>query len=303
MGKFVTLTKRNLRLYLRDKSGVFCSLITMLIIIGLMLFFLGDMNINSLTEEFAKYPGRDAVRDKENATLLILAWTCAGIIPINAVTVTNAVYSVMIKDKITGKLNAIYTAPIKRSTISISYVVTAWLASVIICVATLGITELYCVNQGLSAFTAVDHLKLLGMICINSFTYSAVMYALAMIVATDGAWSVLGTVIGTVVGFLGGIYIPIGAFSSAIAGAMKCTPVIYSTVMFRTIMTEDMLNKTFEGIPEGVLTEYREIMGIDLKVGEHMMSIPEMCVILAVVGIVFLGIGIVILTKQKKTDR
>lgn len=50
MLKFFQLTKRNASLYFRDKMAVFSSMLSMIIIIGLMLIFLGDMYIDGLNE-------------------------------------------------------------------------------------------------------------------------------------------------------------------------------------------------------------------------------------------------------------
>lgn len=112
MAQFMAIMGRNLKMYFRDKGAVFFSLLSMFIVIGLMVFFLGDMNIEGITGFLADYPGRDATKDAKNAELLILTWTFAGIISINAVTITLGVYSVMIKDRVNGKLNSIYTAPV-----------------------------------------------------------------------------------------------------------------------------------------------------------------------------------------------
>ncbi|MDE5860418.1 MAG: hypothetical protein K2H23_08585, partial [Oscillospiraceae bacterium] len=84
MVKFFQLTKRNMLLYFRDKGAVFMSLLSMLIILALMLFFLGDMSIENITEMLSALPGRDTSNDESNAELLVLAWTVAGIIPINS---------------------------------------------------------------------------------------------------------------------------------------------------------------------------------------------------------------------------
>lgn len=303
MEQFMAITGRNLKIYLRDKGAVFFSLLSMLIVIVLMVFFLGDMNVENITDMLSGIPGRDAVEDKENAERLILAWTCAGILSINAVTVTLASYSVMIKDRVSGKLNSIYTAPVSRGVIAFGYIASAWIASVFVCSVTLGLTEVYCVMQGLEAFSAMVHLKLLGMIMVNSFTYAALMYLIALLAKTEGAWSGIGTVIGTLVGFLGGIYIPIGALSEGIGNLMKCTPVIYGTAMFRKIMTEDILAKTFTDIPTEYITEYKEVMGIELMVADNTMTIPEEIGILSMFGIVFFVIGICVLKYSKKTDR
>lgn len=303
MEQFMAITGRNLKIYLRDKGAVFFSLLSMLIVIVLMVFFLGDMNVENITDMLSGIPGRDAVEDKENAERLILAWTCAGILSINAVTVTLASYSVMIKDRVSGKLNSIYTAPVSRGVIAFGYIASAWIASVFVCSVTLGLTEVYCVMQGVEAFSAMVHLKLLGMIMVNSFTYAALMYLIALLAKTEGAWSGIGTVIGTLVGFLGGIYIPIGALSEGIGNLMKCTPVIYGTAMFRKIMTEDILAKTFTDIPTEYITEYKDVMGIELMVADNTMTIPEEIGILSMFGIVFFVIGICVLKYSKKTDR
>lgn len=303
MLKFIELTKRNLRIYFRDWGSIFFSLLTMLIVIFLMVFFLGDMNIENVTDILSYYPGRDAVMDEKNAELLVFSWTCAGILSINAVTVTLAAYSGMIKDRVSGRLNAIYTSTASQFTIVSSYVAAAWVASVMVCILTLVIVELIGVSKGMEWFSISEHLKLIGMIMANSFTYAAFMYLLSHIAKSEGAWSGVGTVIGTLVGFFGGIYIPIGGLSDAVGNAMKCTPVIYGSSMFRKVMTEDILKDTFAGIPIEIIEEYRVIMGIDLTVGSYNVPIMAEWWILLGCGIIFLVLGATVLWKSKKTDR
>ena len=303
MEQFTVLTKRNLDVYLRDKGAVFFSFLSALIVIGLMVFFLGDMNIEATAELLEQFAPGKAAEHKENAEFLLFAWTSAGILSINAVTVSLAVYSGMIKDRVSGKLNAIYTAPISRFTIALSYIASAWAAAVVMCLLTLAITEGYGIAEGMQPYGAKEHLLLVGMILLNAFVYAALMYPLAIIAKTEGAWSGFGTVIGTLVGFLGGIYIPIGSLSSSVGGVMKCTPVIYGTAMFRKVMTGAILETAFEGVPEQVVSEYEEIMGIRLVVSEHMLTLKEEWMILAVCGIIFLTIGICMLKYEKKTDR
>lgn len=302
-GQLMAMTGRNFKIYIRDKGAVFFSLLSMFIVIGLMVFFLGDVTAESVTELLGQFPGRDAAADEKNAKLLILAWTCAGVISINAVTVTLSVFSAMVKDKTSGRIHAIYTAPISRISMALGYVLAAWVASVFVCTLTLVIMEIYCVFSGMEAFSLVVHLKLLGMIMANSFAYASFMYVMAVFVKSEGAWSGMGTVIGTLVGFLGGIYLPIGQLSEGIGNVMKCTPILYGAAMFRDIMTLDILNKTFDGVPKEFIQEYREAMGIDLVVGKKQVFVHEELVLLLIFGAVFLMIGMFILKKEKKQDR
>lgn len=303
MEQFLVLTARNIKMYLRDKGAVFFSLLSALIVICLMVFFLGDMNIDGIVELLDAFSYGEQAENQKNAELLVLAWTNAGILSINAVSISLAVYSGMIKDRVNGRLNAIYTAPISRFTIALSYIAAAWTASVLVCVLTLAITEVYGIVSGMVPYTFLEHVELLGMILVNSFVYAALMYPLALLAKSEGAWSGFFTVIGTLVGFLGGIYIPIGSLADRISGVMKCTPIIYGTSMFREVMTKSILESTFEGVPAEVAEEYREIMGIRLKVADYALTVREEWLILLVCGIVFLMIGMCMLKYEKKTDR
>lgn len=303
MEQFWAITMRNMKIYLRDRGAVFFSLLSTFIVIGLMVFFLGDMNIEGILNVLEEFPGRDKVQDEKNAKLLVLSWTSAGILSINAVTVTLAVFSGMIKDRVSGKLNSIYTSPVSRVTIAAGYIAAAWISSVIVCMMTLAITEIYAVAQGMEAYDIITHLQLLGLIMINSFVFATLMYPVALIAKTEGAWSGLGTVVGTLVGFLGGIYIPIGALSDTIGGLMKCTPIIYSTAMFRKIMNEEIIEKTFARTYEELIAEYKLEMGVDLQLFEHQLTVTQEWLLLLGCGILFLIIGACMLKYGKKTDR
>ncbi len=46
------LTGRNLRLFFRDRAGVFFSLLSALILIALYALFLGNLQVDNLTERF-----------------------------------------------------------------------------------------------------------------------------------------------------------------------------------------------------------------------------------------------------------
>lgn len=303
MEQFFTLAGRNIKTYFRDRGAVFFSLLSALIVICLMCFFLGDMNIDSILSILENFPGKEYAENKANAELLVLSWTLAGILSINAVTVSLAMYSGMIKDRVNGKLNAIYTAPVSRLKITLGYIVAAWAGAVLMCLLTLAITETYGVIQGMEPYTLMEHVELTALIMVNSFVYAALMYPLAMLAKTEGAWSGFGTVIGTLVGFLGGIYIPIGSLSNGIAGVMKCTPIIYGTSMFRTVMTKSILEDTFHGVPREIVEEYSNVMGIQLTVSDYTLKLRDEWMILLVCGIIFLVIGIGMLKYGKKTDR
>ena len=109
------LTKRNMLLFLRDKSAVFFSVLSMLIVLALMVIFLGSMNCDAVVEALAETGGvRDTAADKKNAEYLIKMWTLAGILLTNAVTVTLTVMGSMVQDETRNRLMSFYAAPVRR---------------------------------------------------------------------------------------------------------------------------------------------------------------------------------------------
>ncbi len=301
--KFYELLKRNIKIYFRDKAAVFFSLLSMIVTIILMLFFLSDLQINSIVDIMSQFPNRDAEADRLNATILVLQWIAGGIVGINAVTVNIGFYSAMIRDRVDGRLNSIYTAPVSRFAISTAYIISAWICSVVICTLTLIISEIYCIIQGGSAYSVTAHLELLGIIAVNSFTYSSLMYLLAVLVKSQGAWGGLGTIIGTVVGFLGGIYLPICDFPDTVATFIKFLPVIYGTKLFRTVMIKEPLNIIFENAPTELVTEFKLDMGVDIEFFSVEVGNFASLMILLVAGVILLISGALATKRARKSDK
>ncbi len=299
MTQYAELVKRNMRLYLRDKGAVFFSLLSMLIIIAVSMLFLGDINAETLADMLSSIPNRDRSADKANAKLFFLLWTVGGIISINAITVTVAVYSNMIKDKTDGILGAISTCPVKRGAICASYITSAFLCSVIICILTLAISEIYCIIQGAEPLSLKAHIELLFYIILNSFSYSAITYFIASVVKTQGAWSGIGTVIGTLVGFLGGIYIPLGSLAEGLASFLKCLPVIYGVTMFRKTMLSDISSELFDGVGDEIRAECLNTLGVEFEVFSTPVTIGHCILALFLWGAAFLILSIIISNKKR----
>ena len=303
MKQFMAICSRNIKIYLRDKGSLFFSFLSMIIVIGLMLFFLEDTIVDSVVSRFEGIPGRGGQDDIDAARNLIYLWTTAGILAINGATVTLAFYSNMIKDRTGNRLNSIMVMPINRATIVSGYIVSAWIASVVMNVITLAAIEVIAVIKGMELFSFATMIKVILVIMANSFVYSAVMYFFASIIKTEGSWSGFGIVVGTLVGFFGGIYFPIGNISSTVQTIVKCSPVIYGTSLFRKIMMDSYETSFFEGLPEAIRPAFDEKMGVNLKIFENALSISQELFILLGVGVLFALLSMVYLRFSKKTDR
>lgn len=303
MKTIFNLVKRNTLVYFRDKTAVLFSLLSMLIVIGLMVVFLGTMNVNSIVQVLEEYGGvRDAAVDKTNAELLVLMWTIAGIIVVNAVTVTLTVIGIMVQDEQQGRLSSFYVAPIDRIKILLGYMISAIFIGIIICVLTFAIGELYIVSMGGKLLGFIATAKIVGMIIINVFVSASAMILLASLIHSESAWSGLGTIIGTLVGFVGGIYLPMGALPETVQNILKCFPVLHGTAMMRNVITEAIIDQTFDGA-EQVVAQYKEEMGITVTLNGGIVSSTFQMIFIISCGIVALLVATLLLKKRAIRDR
>ncbi len=303
MRSFLAINKRNLGLYFRDHSAVFFSLLSMMIIILLMVFFLGDVNNSELMDAIKFVPGRGTDTDARMVDQFSFLWVCAGILTINAATVTHAFYSNMIKDRTGNRLNSLLVMPVKRPVFVLGYISGAWLAGVFMSVITFAATEAIGVYKGMEILSFGTHVRLMLLIMLNTFVYSAIMFFMACVVKSQSAWSGIGIILGTLAGFLGGIYFPVGSMSDTMQKVVKCFPFIYGTSLFRKVMLMTLENNLFDGIPEIVREEVDKAMGMDLFVSGSQLSDAGKVGILIGVGVVFIIISTICLSISKKKDR
>lgn len=303
MRQFGAICSRNFKIYIRDAGSIFFSFLSMLIVIGLMLIFLGDVTIDGVMSAVNQMPGRNSENDLSVAKDIIFLWTTAGILAINGATVTLAFYSNMIKDRTGNRLNSIMVMPIKRGTIVAGYIVSAWVVSALMGLFALGIIEVIGAIKGIALFSFSTHIKIILITLLNSLVYSSVMYFFASIVKTEGAWSGFGIVVGTLVGFLGGIYFPIGSLSDSVATVVKCFPVIYGTSLYRKVMMDSLETSFFEGCPDLVREIFDETMGVNLSFCEKTLSLGEQVVILLSIGGLFALLSVLYIRFSKKSDR
>ncbi len=303
MRSFLAINKRNIGLYFRDYSAVFFSLLSMMIIIILMVFFLGDINNGDLLDAISLVPGRGGENDIESIKQFSFLWTCAGILTINASTVTHAFYANMIKDRTGNRLNSLLVMPVKRYVFVLGYVSGAWLAGVLMSAVTFAVTQVIAVINGIGLLPAETVGRLFLLIMLNNFVYSAIMFLLASVVKSQSAWSGIGIILGTLAGFLGGIYFPLGSMSDTMQKVVKCFPFIYGTSLFRKVMLMPLENTFFAGTPDAIRTEVDRVMGMNLFIGESQLSEIQKAGILIAVGVVFIILSTICITLGKKKDR
>ena len=304
MKEILYLTKRNSLIYMRDKKAVFFSVLSMLIVLGLMVIFLGSMNSQDLLLLLERYGGeRNEAQDRINVEHLIQLWILSGILIVNSVTVTLTVIGTMVQDEEQSRLASFYVAPVKRGKLVLGYVLAAWFTGAGLSILTLIAGELYMVFSGKGLLPVSTLMVMCGMIFLNTFVYASIGYLLAMFIHSSSAWGGMLTIVGTLVGFAGGIYLPLSSFSERIQTVLKCLPVLQGVSMMRKVCLEEVTEITFEGMPSQAVEIFQERMGVTLTAGERLISLGEQFSILAFYGIIAIMIAVFLNKRRKLKDR
>ena len=112
------MTKRNIKVYLKDKTAIIFSMMTQIIILGLYLLFLKQNYVDSMT---SMLDGFNIKTEDNLINALVNSWLVSGVIGTSVVTVAMNSLSVMISDK-QNKIDYDYNASsVKGSTVVLSY--------------------------------------------------------------------------------------------------------------------------------------------------------------------------------------
>lgn len=282
------LIKRNLKLFFRDKSAVVFSLLAIFIIIALYAVFLGNVWLDGSMKSI-KYA--DALMD---------TWLVAGLLAVASVTTTMGAFGVMIDDKVRKIDKDFNSAPIKRSIITIGYIGSAFLIGVIMSVITVLVSEIYIVCRGGEWITPVALIKVLLLVIFTTMTNTSIVCFIVSFFKSHSAFSTASTIIGTLIGFLTGIYLPIGELPKSVQTVIKLFPVSYAASLFRQVLMEDSMRKSFAGIPSPYLNEFKEYMGVTFSFGSSVVSPWASILILIFTAVIFYGLSILNMSKKRR---
>ncbi|MFT8466951.1 MAG: ABC transporter permease [Liquorilactobacillus satsumensis] len=243
----VALTKRNLLLYFRNRSGVFFSLLGAVISFVLYIVFLKK----SMVTSWQKVPYSQQLLD---------FWLIGGTLSVTAITTTLTSLGQLVQDKERKVIQDFYLTDLSRFEMKMSYMCSAALIGFFM--------QLVMLFSMLIYFSLADRLiipwsSMPAIICLALFSslLEVVMHMLLVqFINRVNSLGTLGTIIGTAAGFLVGAYIPLGILPNFAQWLIKLTPGAYVAALYRQILMGDQLNIAFHGQPK----HFEKIMGIRL---------------------------------------
>lgn len=283
----INFTKRNLKVFFRDKAGVFFSLLGVLIVIALFAFFLGDTYT-------------DSMKDIKDAGQLINGWIVAGTLAITSVTTSMGAFSAMVDDKAKNITKDFYCSPIKRKSLVMGYISSSFLIGLIMTLLALVLGEVFIVCKGGELLSPLLMTKALGVIVLTSLANTAMVLFIVSFLNSQNAYGTASTIVGVLIGFVTGIYVPIGNFAESIQGFIKVFPTTHGAALLRQIFMEQPMTQSFKGMPDQYADEVKEILGVTLKFGDNEVSQPISILILTAAVILFSLLSVANLSRKKK---
>lgn len=290
MQDVISLVKRNLKVYIRDRSAVFFSFLSVIILIGVYILFLG----NNMRSWLGGIPV-----DVAWIGYLIDSNVMAGVLVVNSITITLAMFGNMIFDQQYGKIKGIIVAPVNRFKVILGYLISAWIAGFVLTVFMFILAEVYIVVNGGRLLSFETILQVLGLIVFNVITSSSIMFFSVSLIKSSGGFSTLSTIVGTIIGFICGIYIPIAAIGGFMGTVSKFIPFTYSAILMRQVFMKEAMGLVFGSNLEPFSESLKYLGVTNIEVFGIEMTPLLMMIFLSSCAVLFLFLSYVVIKRQK----
>lgn len=283
----ISFVSRNLKVFFRDKTAVFFSLLAVLIVLGLYIFFLGDVWVDS-------FPNIKGVKNLMNC------WIIAGLIGVTSVTANMGAFGTMIEDKSKNKIKDFYVSPIKKSKIVGGYIISSFIVGSMMSVVTLIMSQIYLVYSGVDVLNFKELTEVFLIILMTSLSNSAMILFIVSLFSSEKAFSTASTIVGTLIGFITGIYLPISMLPDSVQIIVKLFPTSHGISILRQIFMKKQMDISFADVPTNYINEFKESMGVVYYINDKLVSNTTSVFILIASTIIFFSLAVLILYKKKK---
>ena len=249
------LIRRNLKLFFRNRAGVFFSLLGALISFGLFIIFLKSNMLDSWKQ--LQHPAR-----------VLDLWVIGGTLAVASITTTLSALSRMVSDLEYRVFDDLILTGLSRLKIRLSYVLAATIIGTLLQIALFLIMVSY--------FSWVDGISIPGYITFQvlivtilaSFSASVLNFILVYRMKNIDTVGKFSSIVGAASGFLVGIYIPIGVLPTFAQNLVKLTPGAYVAAIYRQLLMHDIL----KNVQPNILHNLQKTLGIGINLNGNLTT-------------------------------
>lgn len=284
MSNTMALVQRNLRVFGRDRAQVFFSLFAPMILLMLYVFFLGRLQVETMTEGMQG-------SDSSKIEAFIYAWVLVGMVAITTLTTSFSALASFVDDRVTGRFKEFRVSPVRSTELMVGYMVAGLVISLTLSLLVLAVGSVVFGFFYGTWSTPAGYAQAVAYTALLCLVFSGFAGLMVTFVRSSAAFSGLATLVGTLVGFLAFAYIPVGSVSPGVASVLNTLPFAQGTFLLREPLAGPALERMIEDIPEParaeVITEVREIFGFDTYIGDLQLTHLLVVGIFLVLAVVF----------------
>jgi len=290
----LALSKRNLRLFVRDKALVFFSFLSVIIILGLYVLFLGEIQVNNIKQSIGM--------DLPEIDALVYAWMLPGLIAVASMTLSLGNMGRLVDDAQAENLNDFLVSPLKRWQLILSYLLSSIAITSFISVLMFGLSIVIVKLKGGPWLNVDQILQSLGVMILLIISSALLSLYIASWVKTQNTYGVVNSMVGTFIGFVTGAYMPMGIMPVFVQNMFNILPVSLGASLLRQIYLGPIMNKVFAQAPIEMVSNYRYFQGIDLKVFGNILEPNFMLIVIfASIAVLFILNLVRFSTLSKRT--
>ena len=295
------LTKRNMKMFFKDKGMFFVSLATPLILLGLYIIFLGSM----YTDSYLQVIPENIVIDDKVIDGLVGSQLFSSLLAVCTVTVAFCSNMLMVNDKVSGAKNDLLIAPLKKSKIALSYYLASFISTLLSCLVSTLVCFVYLAIVGW-------YLSFVDIILIFFDVLLLVMFGTALssvinhFLTSGGQISAVGSIVSAAYGFICGAYMPISSYGTAVQKVLSFLPSTYGTSLIRNHAMRGAFDEMVsQGVPTSVVEEIKSSIDCNIEFFGHSVSTGAMLGIMIASVIVLVGIYVLlnVLKHKKKVQK
>jgi len=290
------LTKRNIKLFTKNKTTVFFSLLAPVLILIIFITFMGDVQI-SLIEGMLP---ADVNVDPSLIAAIVSAWMIAGVLGIACLSVGLNSTLPLVQDKQNRATDDFTASPIKPVNLLFSYLFSAVFITFTLSLIILIISLTYLWIATGIAFSFIIVLELFLILFLSSLSSVTLMLCVMSFFKTTQSSTAFTGVYTALIGFVTGAYLPLDFLPDPVQNVAAFVPGTHSIGLFRSVFINNILNNLPADTDSESIYQLQNAFSLELNVFGAQLSTSAMYGILAGSTVLFFILYLIIDRIQRR---
>lgn len=281
------IARRVFKLFFRDKTAIFFTLLASIILLTIYLLFLNRAFFSD--EQMAMMP---------DLVFFQSSWLMAGLAVVTAFSASFTALAQMPVDRKSKAFDDFQVAPIRRSQIVAGYILGSTFTAFVMSLATIAFTYGYLLIQKTTLPSLQNTLLIIAATLLTTLVSSGLAFLFASGRNSVRSYGSISSLMLTLIGFFAGAYIPFGTLGNSVRAFMSWLPFSHMASLARKFYLADVIKAM--NIPSQFdMADFRIKFGVDLEMLGKTVSPWLSAGLILLWALLFFGIGLFRIRKEQ----